>query len=84
MKNRLKKQFEITLFEKCILITVESNYNDAFEGNINTKYPVKIGWCDFIETEPNTFNYYECCGVLLLFGITPPSYIELCKQLKIQ
>ena len=84
MKTELDKQFEITLFEKAILITTESNRDEAFQSIHNIRFNLQIGFHDWIETEPNTFNYHECCGVLLLFGITPPSYKELCKLLKIQ
>lgn len=83
MKNELKKQFGLALFKDQILITVESNNTEAFVGDINTKYPIKIGDHDWIETKQNTLNYYECCGILLLFGITPPQYIELCELLQI-
>jgi len=81
--HELTKQFRVTLFDKIILISSEGNNDEAFQGEINIKYEIKIGWHDWISTEENALNYYECCGILLLFGIDPPSFKELCKELAI-
>jgi hypothetical protein len=73
-EEKLKKQFRLTLFEKQILITVEKNHFEAIQTPIFTKHKIKIGEHDFLETKENSLNYYECCGVLKLFGIEPPTY----------
>jgi len=77
----LKKQFRVTLFETQILITTATNNIEAFESPTFTKYKIKIGEHDFIDMKENSLNYYECCGILLLFGITPPQYDELSRFL---
>lgn len=74
--QEFKKQFRATLFEDQIMITTTENNNEAFTGNIETKHEIKIGWHDWIETDENALNYFECCGILTLFGITPPEYNE--------
>ena len=79
--NEFTKQFRVTLFDKSILITTPGNNKEAFTGFINTKHEIKIGWHDLIETEENALNYHECCGILLLFGITPPTLKDLCELL---
>ena len=79
----LKKQFRIVLFEEEIIIVTPSNNIDGFEAKINLPIDIKIGWHDCIETAETALNYYECCGVLILFGIEPPSFISLCEQLGI-
>jgi len=81
--EKLKKQFQITLFNEEILITTPQNNNEAFQNKINTKHEIKIGWNDWIETKENALNYYECCGILILFGINPPEYNDLCALLVI-
>jgi len=88
-KSELTKQFQVTLFEKDILITTPSNNIEAYEAKINyqtdtrmllvDKYGVRYG---SIDTGDMDLNYYECCGVLILFGITPPSFEELYKLLE--
>jgi len=72
-----KKQFRATIFDEKILITTQNNNKEAFEAKIKAKHEIKIGWHDWIETEENSLNYYECCGILLLFGVNPPEYKEL-------
>jgi hypothetical protein len=53
-----------------------------FQATINVPHEIKIGWHDWIETKPTALNYHECCGILILFGITPPSFEELYGLLK--
>lgn len=80
-KSELAKQFQITLFEKELLITTPSNKNEAYQAKLNIPLELKIGWHDCIESSETALNYHECCGVLILFGITPPSFEELYKHL---
>lgn len=84
--SELEKQFQILLFEEELLITTPSNNNDAFK--VKLKLPphkkIKIGWHDWLETSAKALNYHECCGVLILFGIQPPTYVELCNHLKMK
>jgi hypothetical protein len=77
MQEEFKKQFQLTLYEDEILITTPHNNKEAFEAKIEVRMQIKIGWHDWIETEENALNYYECCGILILFGITPPAFDEL-------
>lgn len=83
--SELKKQFQIVLYDKELLITTPTNRNEAFERELNLPLgkEIKIGWHDWIETDEKALNYYECCGVLILFGIEPPTFKELCKHLEI-
>lgn len=91
MENQeTKKQFRITLFEDVILITTTTCNNAAFREEIKLTEGKsmllvdKLGWKhDWIETADSALNYYECCGVLILFGIIPPSFSNLCKSLRI-
>lgn len=88
-KKELEKQFRVTLFETSILITTQSNRKKAFEAKIIypdgkamkllDRYGNKYDW---IDTKENELNYYECCGILILFGVTPPTFIELSDILK--
>jgi hypothetical protein len=80
----LKKQFALTLYESEILITTEKTRLQAYQENISIKHRLMIGWHDWIETNQNALNYYECCGILILFGIEPPSFQELCGLLSIK
>lgn len=77
--SETKKQFRITLFERKVLITTPSNQKEAFQKELNLPLgkEIKIGWHSWIETEHSALNYPECCGVLILFGIEPPSFSEL-------
>jgi hypothetical protein len=75
--SEILKQFQITLYENEILITTPSNNKEAFQSKINVQKDIKIGWHDWIETEASALNYNECCGVLILFGIKPPTFLEL-------
>jgi hypothetical protein len=81
MKDELTKQFRVNLYDDEILITTPHNNKDAFQAKLNIEKKIKIGWYDWIETKENALNYYECCGILILFGITPPGFNELCQQL---
>lgn len=82
--SETKKQFQISLYEDEILITTPSNKKDAFRAKINypngkrmlifDKYGMQHYW---IETGDSDLNYLECCGVLILFGIKPPSFWDL-------
>lgn len=82
--SEIKKQFQITLYEEAILITTPSNNKQAFEAKINLSGDKRI-WLldkygthhDWIETEDTALNYLECCGVLILFGIKPPTFWDL-------
>jgi hypothetical protein len=79
-KSELTKQFQATLYEDEILITTPSNPMEAFEGKLDFLGTLKI--CNYkshpwIATEDTALNYQECCGILILFGITPPSFEEL-------
>ena len=78
-KSELKKQFQATLYEWCIMITTPSNNYDAYEAKLNLPpgRKIKIGSYNWIETGFESLNYHECCGVLILFGVTPPSLDEL-------
>lgn len=88
--SELTKQFQITLYEKEILITTPTNSKEAHQSVINynegkrmlllDKYGMQHDW---LETGERELSYYECCGVLILFGIEPPSFKELCKHLEI-
>jgi hypothetical protein len=80
----LKKQFSLVLYDTEILITTEKNRLQAYEGLISIKHELKIGWHNWIETKQNALNYHECCGILILFGIEPPSFQELCGLLSIK
>ncbi len=79
----LKKKFQVSLYEDEILITTLTNRIEAFKAKLNLPlgHEIKIGWHDWIETKDNALNYYECCGILILFGIEPPSFNVLCKHL---
>lgn len=79
--SEIKKQFRITLYEDEILITTPTNRKEAFEAKINVPHEIKIGWHRWIETEHSALNYPECCGVMILFGIAPPSFSELYRLL---
>jgi len=78
------KQFRVTLYDKELLITTTSNNKEAYQKKLNTKLgsEIKIGWHDWIETEENALTYNECCGILILFGIQPPTLEELNNILK--
>lgn len=89
MTPELNKQFQITLYEKEILITTPSNRKDAYEGKINYSEGKKMLLLDrngmqhdWLETKAEELNYYECCGVLILFGIEPPTFEQLLQTLK--
>jgi|GEM_PF-2486066 len=81
----LKKQFRACLFDKKIAIATPSNDLEIFEAELNVELgkEIKIGWHDWIETKENALNYYECCGILILFGIRPPEFKDLCSLLGI-
>ena len=86
----LKKQFQLTLYEKEILITTPTNRKEAYQVDINYQ---KGKWMllfdkngmqhDWLETGISELNYHECCGVLILFGINPPTFSKLCQHLEI-
>jgi len=78
-KSELKKQFQISLYENEVVITTPSNDKEAYEADLNLPIgkKIKIGWHDWLDTEPEALNYYECCGVMILFGIAPPTFDEL-------
>lgn len=87
-KSANTKQFQITIYEKEILITTPSNDREAYQVAIN--YPKGKRMLlldrngmqhDWLETKASELNYYECCGVLILFGIRPPSFEELYSHL---
>lgn len=87
----LKKQFQITLFEKEILITIPSNNKGAYQVSINFQEGKTMllvdkhgNQHDWFETGVSDLNYYECCGVLILFGVVHPTFNELCKHLKLE
>jgi hypothetical protein len=80
--SELVKQFEAVLYEDQVIIITPSNRLKGFEAKINVKHEIKIGWHDWIETDKTALNYHECCGILILFGITPPSFEELYGLLK--
>jgi len=87
--SELKKQFMITLYEREVLITTPSNRKEAYQSDIHFPEGKSMHLLekngmrhDWIDTKENSFNYYECCGVLILFGITPPTFEELYKLLK--
>lgn len=75
------KQFRASLFSTELIITSICNDNQAFVGTFNVKHEIKIGWHDWIETEENALSYYECCGIMILFGIEPPTYKQLSSLL---
>lgn len=79
----LKKQFRAVLFDTELLISTPTNNAEVFRAKIKTKREIKIGWHDWIETQENELNYYECCGILILFGINPPEFKDLCTLLAI-
>lgn len=83
-KSEMEKQFQISLYETELLITTPSNCFEAYEADLNipTGLELKIGWHGWIETGPVDLNYHECCGVLILFGITPPTFEDLFKHLE--
>ncbi|MFA5649544.1 MAG: hypothetical protein WC914_00160 [Proteiniphilum sp.] len=84
VESKLKKQFRVVLFEDHLHIATSLNNKRSFEAKLSIpKTPLKIGWNDWIETRPDALNYHECCGILILFGIKPPSYEELKEQLEI-
>lgn len=76
------KQFEAVLYETEVIIVTPSNRVQAFQAKISVQHEIKIGWHDWIETDKTALNYHECCGILILFGITPPSFEELYNHLK--
>jgi len=80
----ITKQFQITLYEKEILITTPSNRKEAYQAALKFAEGKSMHLIerngmrhDWIETSDKALNYYECCGVLILFGISPPSLDEL-------
>lgn len=73
----LIRRFRVTVFEKEVLITCKHNLSEAFQKKICIKFDLKIGWHDWIDTADDSFNYYEACGILILFGIQPPTFSEL-------
>jgi hypothetical protein len=77
MQEEFKKQFQVILYEDEILIITPHNNKEAFKAKLSVKNTILIGWHDWIETPKNALNYYECCGILILFGITPPAFDEL-------
>lgn len=81
--NKMRKQFRITVYESSLLITTPGNNVDAYVKEIpkNRRVMISNGW---IETNPGALSYYECRGVLILFGVNPPSFEDLCNQLKIK
>ena len=85
-KSELKKQFQATLYNDEILITTPSNNKEAYRKELN--FPLgkdfKIGWHDYIETGEKALNYFECCGILIFLGITPPSFDELFNMLSLK
>lgn len=85
----IKKQFKITVYEKEILITTPSNRKNAYQVVISFKDAKRMHLLDkfgqkndWLETKESELNYYECCGVLILFGIVPPTFEELYFKLK--
>ena len=86
--SELIKQFQATVYETEILITTATNREKAYEAQINfpdgkqmwliDKYKNHYDW---IETSDKALNYYECCGILILFRIEPISFQELYKLL---
>lgn len=77
----LKKQFRVSVFDHCIVIDAVSNRIDGIEYQHNGDITINKLPC--IESAYGVCNYYECCGVLLLFGIQPPTFEEVVKQLKL-
>lgn len=85
-----KPIFDLTVYEDGVSITNPDNNHDAFSLKINFPilgiyaikyidiYGVSHSWID-----RKGLNYFECCGILKLFAITPPSFDELCQELKI-
>lgn len=82
--SETKKQFRVSLYEDEILITTPTNNREAAQFKINyskgkrmlivDKYGTRHNW---IETGYSDLNYLECCGILILFGIKPPSLWDL-------
>lgn len=78
----LKKQFRASHFEDRILITSTLNPEKSFEFKLRERKRIKIEYQGWIETLENALNYYECCGILILFGIDPPSFDSFILKLK--
>jgi len=74
-----KKQFRLILFETSLSITTTASQTRAYQKSLDLPKGIalKIGSHDWLETDFEALNYYECCGILILFGITPPSFTEL-------
>jgi hypothetical protein len=81
MNPEFTKQFQATLFSDKILITTPDFNKSAYEAKLNSKRKITIGDHDWIETKDDALNYYECCGILILFGIAPPDYKTLCREI---
>jgi len=77
MEELLKKQFRAILFEDMITVDHPSDRLDIFTAKLKIIKELKIGLYSWIETPENALNYYEVCGILILFGINPPSYNDL-------
>ena len=82
-KSALIKQFRVILFEDNIYITIPSNNRERYKAELNLPFgkEIKIGWHDWIETKESELNYYECCGILILFGVVPPTLDDICRLL---
>lgn len=86
-----KKLFQVTLYEKQVLITTSSNRVSGFEGKVRLPESKELKIIDrngmqydWINTKPDELSYPEVCGVLKLFGIVPPTFSDLCSMLKIR
>lgn len=81
--TKFTKQFQVVLYDEEVLVTSPLNFHTAFVGKLNPVKPIKIGWHESIETSEQELNYYEVCGILILFKVELPSYEELIETLQI-
>lgn len=77
-----KRQFRVILWPSNDMITIDfpSDRLTAKEFRLKIRKKIQVGLHDWIETKENALNYYECCGILILFGIQPPTFEELIQE----
>jgi hypothetical protein len=91
MQTPTQKIFRVTVYETSLIVTSQFDLKAGFEANLKIPNVTRLKIMDkhgnnwhWIDTKTNSFNYYEVCGVLILFGIIPPSFEFLCSELNIK
>lgn len=84
------KQFRANVYETEIIITSSANNRGGYQKRLNLRPAKSIKLFDsnglehdWIETGTAALNYHEVCGILILFGLEPPSYPVLCHEIGI-